>query len=362
MGGVTLYLSVLQGHSAKLNMVAVLLVLLLFSCCFCQDPNYDSCKIASKTWNTEKAKTLILNVTSFEDCTNSCRNDEKYYCSFFTWNDENHPYFKNTCALFSEAEREVECDHCISGVMSCFCDNPTACKDTGSNLVAVHIGISEYQCALRCNLNTQCSHYTSFTTQHIYSKLCLLYSTCALVDNTCAGCCSGSKTFDPCTSDYKELSSSVRHVFSTHPDSVGKKYQDSILERAEKYSWVTLLPDWQDKGWYRFTGLAGSRLADKFPGWSKCGSKEPAYLRLDENNQLPTAGVGKPMAVCKPSDYRKDRCKYKQWINVMNCGDFFIYELDNINDDHTYCGAGATSDTKHDCDDDDCDGIPDDDY
>jgi len=322
-----------------------ILLIFLFPCgSFSQDANYDSCKKLSVTWNGSQAEKVVLNISSFEDCANMCKShQESYslYCEYFTWNSESHPYFQNSCFLFSEeAGEKEECESCVSGARSCFCESPIACKDTGENLLLVRTQAG-WQCEDLCNLNVGCSNYTWFTTDHKYSNLCVLYTECHEVDSTCSGCCSGGKSFNPCAK-YNELSSPIRNIHSNTLDythTKDKKFRDADIENAKKYDWYSsILPDWKETGWYRFTGEAGTKMAEEFPGFNKCGSKKPAYLFVNEENKLPSKGTAKSMKVCEP--WNAKECHYKQDIEVMNCGDYFTYKLTTtIGTESTYCGV-----------------------
>jgi len=314
-----------------------ILLIFMFPCgSFSQDANYDSCKKPLMTWNGSQAKRVVLNVLSFEDCANKCKS---YYqnCEYFTWNDENHPYAKNSCVFFSFAKGKEECENCVSGARSCFCGSPFACKDTGENLLLVNTEVG-LGCENLCNLNMDCSNYTVFTTDHKYSNLCFLYKECPEVDSTCSGCCSGVKTFDPCT-EYKELSSPIRNIHTNYTHTKDKTFGDGYIANAKNYDWYNILPDWKEDGWYRFTGEAGTKLAEGFQSFNKCGSEEPAYLVVNEDNQLPPKRTAETMKVCKPYAYGSEKCKYMQYVTVMNCGDYFTYKLTILGHGNTYCGA-----------------------
>jgi len=337
----------LRRYFAELHMIFILLIFLLPCGSFSQDANYDSCKKPLVTWNGYQAKKVVLNVSSFEDCANLCKSEEDdIYCEYFTWNFDSHPYAKNSCFLFSaeggEAGEKEECKTCVSGARSCFCESPFACKDTGENLLLVKtMTRTAHSCENLCNLNPGCFNYTWFTTDHELSNLCFLYKDCSEVDSTCSGCCSGVKTFDPCA-EYNELSSPIRNIHTNTLDythTKDKKFGDGFIGNAERYDWYNILPDWKEGGWYRFTGEAGTKLAEEFPGFNKCGSKEPAYLFVNENNKLPSKGTAKSMKVCQPQVYRSKKCEYKEDIKVMNCGDYFTYQLTALGSGNTYCGV-----------------------
>eukprot|EP00091_Calanus_sinicus_P015521 TRINITY_DN33859_c0_g1_i1.p1 TRINITY_DN33859_c0_g1~~TRINITY_DN33859_c0_g1_i1.p1 ORF type:complete len:124 (-),score=16.23 TRINITY_DN33859_c0_g1_i1:185-532(-) len=103
---------------------------------------------------------------------------------------------------------------------------------------------------------------------------------------------------------------------------------DTSAKFSDNLQYPPNLPDWKENGtyrsWYRFTGEAGTRLAEKFPGFHHCGSKEPMWLQVDEDHQLPSIGTEKIMYGCEPSKYRNDPCAYKSSsVTVKNCGKYF---------------------------------------
>ena len=72
------------------------------------------------------------------------------------------------------------------------------------------------------------------------------------------------------------------------------------------------------------TQMDRTELAEIFPGYDHCGSKEPLWLKVDEDYQLPSTGNWKIMQACKPDKYSKDSCKYTEYIDVMNCRNYFL--------------------------------------
>jgi len=164
-----------------------------------------------------------------------------------------------------------------------------------------------------------------------------LYRDCSEIDTTCAGCCSGVKTVNAC-SNYIELNSPARNELSSDPAA---KFNDNLKYPPNLPDWATNGTD-AYKSWYRFTGEAGTRLAEKFPGFNHCGSKEPMWLNVDEDHQMPSVGREKTLYACEPSKYKKDPCKYKSTsVKVMNCGKYFLYELSGKYG-KTWCGSKET--------------------
>jgi len=320
-------------------------ILFLASSVTAIDSRHDLCKKPSVTWNSDYAYKFVINIGSYEECAQLCRTKEAG-CNYFTWFDQNYPYFRNSCALYKDAYGTEECQHCISGAASCFCEKPYACKDTGDDVAYVHIGVSSWgACEVLCNTNRACSNFTWFTEEHPHKHLCVLYKGCSQADTEpCSGCCSGVKTKpSPCSQGYKELTSAHRSI-----NSEGGTYRDMPITGSwrNRESYNTSL-DWAGNGWYRFTGEAGTKMATNFPGYNKCGTDYPGYLKIDSKNQtLPTENEGeKTMTVCfgaEWNEYTRNTCSKKIDVKVLNCKDYFIYHLHfnigyyNIG---TYCGA-----------------------
>merc|ERR1719312_1182553 len=292
------------------------------------DQDYSSCYMNGITWSTEHSVNLVLNITSVDDCVDICRNNR---CNYFTWHDKTHPYLPLSCAVFPTvpSEEVLECSSCTSASISCFCSSPTACMATQDNLLHAYTGVgNQAQCEEYCNENHACNNYTWFTPDHPNTKLCILYSHCPSMDNTCSGCCSGTRTADSLCSPvrHKELSSGERSILA----GAGKN-KDIKYDRYSSMDNVT--PDWDGDGWYRFTGEAGNKMAEQFPGWNKCTTENPGYLHVcqdDKSCMLPTVAEGKKnMIVCFERKW-SSACYYKEDVTVMNCGEFFLYYLKNM--------------------------------
>ena len=76
------------------------------------------------------------------------------------------------------------------------------------------------------------------------------------------------------------------------------------------------------KAWYRFTGLAGSKMADTRVAKYYCGTQAPGYL----TGGHPTVAQGiVSRKVCFYWSY--SYCRWYRYIRVRNCGAFYVYEL-----------------------------------
>jgi len=117
----------------------------------------------------------------------------------------------------------------------------------------------------------------------------------------------------------------------------------TVLSEADRAQGNSLPPHRRcDKdlvtGWYRFQGAAGDRMPDKCVLMKRCGTKHPGWL----NGEHPTATEGVvTQKVCYSG--QKNCCRWSNIINVKNCSDYYVYELQTTPDcSHGYCGiAGA---------------------
>ena len=74
-------------------------------------------------------------------------------------------------------------------------------------------------------------------------------------------------------------------------------------------------------GWFRFTGAAGDRMPTKCPETKRCGTHAPGWL----NGNHPSVAEG---IVSREVCYHWGNCcRWKNKINVKNCGAFYVYEL-----------------------------------
>ena len=96
-------------------------------------------------------------------------------------------------------------------------------------------------------------------------------------------------------------------------------------------------PDWSGNGYYRFTGAAGTRLAESGGDGSlyhKCGTGYGGYL--DGGHPGVEEGEVSRTAFFDRSDgSHHDPCTRD--ITVTNCGEYFVYKL--LSTPCGYCGT-----------------------
>ncbi|KAL9953993.1 hypothetical protein ACROYT_G041480 [Oculina patagonica] len=93
--------------------------------------------------------------------------------------------------------------------------------------------------------------------------------------------------------------------------------------------------------WYRFTGAAGTAIPDTCPEINRCNTDAPGWL----SEPHPTVAEG---IVTKTVCYHWSGscCLWSNTIDVLNCGDFYIYKLipPPVGCNLRYCGTNAIVD------------------
>ena len=111
--------------------------------------------------------------------------------------------------------------------------------------------------------------------------------------------------------------------------------------RAVTYAGRSLnLSDSHLSGWYRFSGEAGTQMAEVCPKMYSCSTNSSGWL----NGTHPTVAEGiVKRKVCfsqRVSQYLNDCCNHSKNISVRNCGAFYVYRLDPSDYYSRYCGNG----------------------
>lgn len=121
-------------------------------------------------------------------------------------------------------------------------------------------------------------------------------------------------------------------------------------EKCSGYTWltessrnknsgsVTIGCDSSLSGWYRFGGAAGTKIATSCVPINKCGTHAPGWM----NGAHPTIDDGEvTRTVCY--HYFGHCCKWSNNIEVVNCGQYYVYKLMSTPPSHPcnlrYCGT-----------------------
>jgi len=120
----------------------------------------------------------------------------------------------------------------------------------------------------------------------------------------------------------------------------GCDHYQNLTDAERKYDNAVISPgkcdvELRNKGWHRFQGAAGTKMATKSPGFRKCGAKFPAWL----SGTHPTVAEGtvrRQVCISK----QDVECGEKSFVDVRNCTYYYVYNLFALfNCDFRYCGT-----------------------
>ena len=122
--------------------------------------------------------------------------------------------------------------------------------------------------------------------------------------------------------------------FNEHIAIAGKSFAECYnytflneSNRARTHGNDGLCDDSLSLGWYRFSGDAGTQMADSCVNRDHCGTRYPGWL----NGTHPAVADGAVQRqVCFNRGYRPC-CYYTTYISVRNCGEFYAYKLKRLN-------------------------------
>jgi len=116
------------------------------------------------------------------------------------------------------------------------------------------------------------------------------------------------------------------------------RYQN-LTDAERKYDHPLISPrkcdnDVSNKGWYRFQGAAGTKMATTSPGFDKCGAPYPAWLY----GAHPTVAEGTVRRVVCIN--KGGVCKEQSLVYVRNCTSYYVYKFYPLNHCPVrYCGT-----------------------
>jgi len=120
----------------------------------------------------------------------------------------------------------------------------------------------------------------------------------------------------------------------------GCHHYQNLTDRERKYDYDTQAghskcdQELHNKGWQRFQGAAGTKMATKSPGFRKCGADYPAWL----NGTHPTVAEGTVRRyVCIN---KGEVCKERSLVDVKNCTSYYVYKFYKYSACNVrYCGT-----------------------
>ena len=83
--------------------------------------------------------------------------------------------------------------------------------------------------------------------------------------------------------------------------------------------------DWKGPGWYRMMDPAGSKIPEKPPSTFHCGTSTPGWMNGVHPSQH---GETQEREIC--FNWYGKTCRWKTTITVINCKDYFVYNLPKI--------------------------------
>ena len=90
--------------------------------------------------------------------------------------------------------------------------------------------------------------------------------------------------------------------------------------------------DWKGPGWYRMMAPAGSKIPEKPPPKYHCGTRGPGWMNGVHPSQQ---GETQEREICFNDGF--DTCWEETTITVINCKDYFVYNLPKIPGCGRYC-------------------------
>ena len=131
----------------------------------------------------------------------------------------------------------------------------------------------------------------------------------------------------------------IHHCVTCNPPLGCSKYTTlNASNRAMSYNGsISYLCDANLNGWYRFTGEAGTQMADSCVNMYHCGTESPGWL----NGTHPDLNDGAvKRQVCFSSF--DNCCHHSSEITVQHCGAFYVYKLERQSHFNLrYCGNGS---------------------
>ena len=167
--------------------------------------------------------------------------------------------------------------------------------------------------------------WTTFVETAVSQDICYVRTTYIEFTMTIIGQC------------HNALNNKVRYISRTECSNY-RFFNES--NRARTYNKpVPVLCDTSLTGWYRFSGAAGSRMAETCVPYKHCATSAPGWL--DGGHPTVFEGAVK-RKVCFSG--RTKCCSWTINISVRNCGDFYVYELKKPpHCNFRYCGNGISS-------------------
>jgi len=176
-----------------------LIFILCFFPSFSQAIN-PTCLRANLTWSEEFIYNLTFPVDSPDICQDKCNQDTS--CKGFSWLTPSASLLPQACALFSFLGEELPCPDCVSGPPQCLCLQEGECESSQGNIIDVISEVeSQETCSRLCVNEDGCYFFTYFGEGNPLRNICILYSSCDILDEDCIDCTTGTVDCDTCDWD-----------------------------------------------------------------------------------------------------------------------------------------------------------------
>ena len=110
-------------------------------------------------------------------------------------------------------------------------------------------------------------------------------------------------------------------------------FKTNLLFFNACYIFLSVSPKWNGTGWYRMMEPAGTKIPEFVPSIYSCGTDAPGWLI---GNHPITPGETLDLTIC--FNWSSQTCRTSRPIKVKNCGDFFLYFLENTDScNYRYC-------------------------
>ena len=284
------------------------------------------CFEQGSTWSAQGQLEVIVEVESDISCYSLCKAREE--CLGFTWyGSSTESKINNVCVLFHTLEDSEDCQQCISGVKDrCTCSQPKECVTFENNFLGAVSANSENGCLTACRNLEGCNFYTWYSPENNFIKNeCFLFSKCSQTTDCPQGCYTGSKDclIEPCMEgNYFVLKEADRK----------HSYLNLSAQFCDLYDHPHTSPDWKGMNWYRFVEPAGTQMPEFAVEAHHCGTDAAGWFNGTHPEVLGQVVDGKACF-----SWNGKECWGQKDIQLLNCGEFYLYHLDEVGVLWRYC-------------------------
>eukprot|EP00088_Acartia_fossae_P015640 TRINITY_DN185_c0_g1_i2.p1 TRINITY_DN185_c0_g1~~TRINITY_DN185_c0_g1_i2.p1 ORF type:complete len:336 (-),score=62.49 TRINITY_DN185_c0_g1_i2:368-1348(-) len=275
------------------------------------------------TWEFKDGRDqAIMAIPTRDMCYLECLNTAG--CAGATW--QLNDIAEGICFLFKEIEEYQPCHFCESAKAPLPVND--VCNAPEDDVLDIQDVKNQLDCIDRCARKSgECQFYSYFGEESILPNKCMLFKSCEDVTNAegCPDIHSGEIQcfMPPQCSDYKILD----HF--TRKDTFRQFHLCDTNDNIENIA----SPDWDEDGWYRVKGEAGSYIPAYEVPFQSCGTVHSGYLK---DTHPVMHGETKNATVCFTD--ADEPCAFEKEIQITRCAGFFVYKLEEPGKcDARYC-------------------------